>query len=152
VDLDRIAVLGESASGQMVTQMVSEPCAGCEVQAVVSFYGVYDFTPWATDADNRPTLDRIFGQWDTEVLKRSSPLFHIRGDLPPVLLIQGTKDELYAGTLAYAERLKQAGARHELILLDGAPHGMENWAGHGEWQFYKQRMVDWLKATLRIAK
>jgi acetyl esterase len=154
-DLDRIAILGESASGQMVTQMASEPCAGCEVQAVVSFYGVYDFTAWATDADDRPgriMLDRIFGPWDMEVLKRYSPLFHIRGGLPPVLLIQGTKDELYAGTLAYAERLKQTGARHELILLDGAPHGMENWAGHREWQFYKQRMVDWLTATLRTGK
>jgi len=68
---------------------------------------------------------------------------------PPLLLIQGTKDELHAGTVAYAGRLKQAGARYELVLLDGAPHGTENWAGHAEWEFYKQRMVDWLNATLR---
>jgi len=150
LDGGRIAALGESASGQMVTRMASEPCPGCEVQAVVSFYGVYDFTAWAADAGNRTMLDRIFGPWDINVLKRYSPLFHIRDGLPPVLLIQGTKDELYAGTLAYAEALKQAGARHELILLDGAPHGMENWAGHSEWQFYKQRMVDWLNKTLNI--
>jgi acetyl esterase len=152
VDTGRMATLGESASGQMVTQIASEPCVGCAVQAVVSFYGVYDFIPWATDPENRPTLDRVFGHWDTEVLQRYSPLFHIRRDLPPILLIQGTKDELYAGTLAYAERLKQAGARHDLILVDGAPHGMENWAAHAEWQFYKQRMVDWLKAALQGKK
>jgi acetyl esterase/lipase len=64
VDPDRIAILGESASGQMATQIASEPCPGCEVQAVVSFYGVYDFTQWADDAENRPILDRIFGHWD----------------------------------------------------------------------------------------
>jgi acetyl esterase len=149
VDPNRIAILGESASGQMVAQVASEPCAGCEVQAVVSFYGVYDFTQWTGDADNRPMLDRIFGHWDDEILKRYSPLFHVRSDLPPLLLIQGTKDELYAGTLAYANQLKKTGARYELILVEEAPHGMENWAGHPEWEFYKQRLVDWLKATLR---
>jgi dipeptidyl aminopeptidase/acylaminoacyl peptidase len=116
---------------------------------VVSFYGVYDFTQWANETGSRPMLDRIFGHWDEEILKRYSPLFHVRRDLPPMLLIQGTKDELYAGTLAYASQLKKAGARYELILVDGAPHGMENWAGHPEWEFYKQRLVDWLKARFR---
>jgi acetyl esterase len=149
VDPNRIGILGESASGQMVAQVASEKCPGCEVQAVVSFYGVYDFTRWAGDAENRPMLDRVFGKWDSEILRKYSPLFHVRRDMPPVLLIQGTKDELHAGTIAYAERLKEAGARYELVLLDGAPHGMENWAGHAEWEFYKQRMVDWLNATLR---
>ena len=148
VDPNRIAILGESASGQMVAQVASESCTGCKVQAVVSFYGVYDFTQWASDESNRPMLDRIFGPWDEEVLKRYSPLFHVRRGLPPLLLLQGTKDELYAGTLAYAEQLKKAGARYELILLEGAPHGMENWAGHPEWEFYKQRLVKWLKTTL----
>jgi alpha-L-fucosidase 2 len=148
VNPNRIAILGESASGQMVAQTPSEPCPACEVQAVVSFYGVYDFTPWANDADNRTALDRIFGRWNDDTLKRYSPLFHVRPDQPPILLIQGTKDDLYRGTLAYADRLKSAGARHELVVLDGAPHGMENWAGHPEWDFYKKRMVDWLHAAL----
>jgi alpha-L-fucosidase 2 len=148
VDPNRIAILGESASGQMVAQVGAEKCPGCEVQAVVSFYGVYDFTRWSGDAENRPILDRVFGKWDAETLRKYSPLFHVRRDMPPLLLIQGTKDELHAGTIAYAERLKQAGARYELVLLDGAPHGMENWAGHAEWEYYKQRLVDWLNATL----
>ena len=152
IDPNRVAVLGESASGQMVAEMASEPCKGCEVQAVVSFYGVYDFTRWEADAEGRPTLDRIFGSWDEATLKQYSPIFHASRDLPPLLLIQGTKDELYHGTLAYAERLKQLGARYDLILLEGAPHGMENWAGHGEWEFYKQRLVDWLRRALRAGQ
>ena len=144
----------ECSGGPNVEQIVGgtfwtrEKCHGCEVQAVVSFYGVYDFTRWAGDAGNQPMLDRIFGKWDTETLRKYSPLFHVRRDMPPRLLIQGTKDELHAGTMAYAERLKQADARYELVLLEGAPHGMENWAGHTEWEFYKQRLVDWLNATL----
>ena len=69
VDRNRMAILGESASGQMVSQIASEPCPGCEFQAVVSFYGVYDFTKWAGDAGDRPMLDRIFGHWDTATLR-----------------------------------------------------------------------------------
>jgi len=148
VKQSRIAILGESASGQMVTQLASEPCPGCEAQAVVSFYGVYDFTGWPNRADTKSTLDRVFGTWNAETLRRYSPIHHIHKDLPPILLIQGTKDELYRGTLAYAERLKREGARYDLILLDGAPHGMENWANHRKWEFYKTRMIDWLKSAL----
>jgi acetyl esterase/lipase len=59
VDPNAIAVLGESASGQMATEIASEPCSGCEVQAVISFYGVYDFVPWASDPDWKPMLDRV---------------------------------------------------------------------------------------------
>lgn len=152
IDPARLAVLGESASGQMVAQIASEPCDGCEVRAVVSFYGVYDFTRWPEGQETRATLDRVFGNWDAALLRRYSPIFHVRRGLPPLLLIQGTADELYRGTLAYAERLKQIGAPYELVLLNNAPHGMENWAGHPEWDFYKQRLADWLRRTLGTGK
>ncbi|MFN7994396.1 MAG: alpha/beta hydrolase [Bryobacteraceae bacterium] len=148
----RLALLGESASGQLVSQLASEPCEGCEPQAVVSFYGVYDFTRWDGRPDMKSTLDNLFGHWDTATLKRYSPITYVRRDLPPTLLLQGTRDELYPGTMAYAERLKQSGARYDLVLLEGAPHGMENWAGHAEWQFYKQRVVDWLRTHLAAGK
>ena len=53
------------------------------------------------------------------------------------------------GTQQYADRLKQVGARYELILLPGAPHGMENWEGHPEWLAYKPKLVSWLLTALR---
>src|SRR5579864_1608893 len=150
VDPNRLALLGESASGHLVAEVASEPCPGCEVQAVVSFYGVYNFTTWPQGGPDwqRGMLDRLFGDWTPEMLARYSPLEHVTPSLPPILLIQGTKDELYQGTLAYAARLKQAGARYELVELKDAPHGMENWESHPEWAFYKQKLVDWLSAVL----
>ncbi len=148
VDPNRIAILGESASGQMVTQVASEPCAGCEVQAVVSFYGVYDFTHWPEIAGRRSQLDRLFGEWTAETLKRYSPIFHAHAHMPPVLIIQGTNEQLYQPALEYAARLKQVGAHYDLLLLPGAPHGMENWEGHPEWTHYRQKLVDWPRATL----
>ena len=148
VDPSRIALLGESASGHLVAQVASQPCPGCEVQAVVSFYGVYNFTKWASDPEWKDALKRIFGDPAPEILKQYSPIFGASSSLPPMLLIQGTKDELFEGTREYATRLKEVHARHELVLVDGAPHGMENWEGHPEWMFYKQKMVEWLKETM----
>ncbi len=43
-----------------------------------------------------------------------------------------------------AAHLQAIGARHEMLALDGAPHGMENWEGHPQWQHYKARVVDWI--------
>lgn len=148
VDPNRLAVLGESASGHLVAQLASQPCPGCEVQAVVSFYGVYDFTEWRADAERAGELPRLFGDWTPDTLRRYSPLYSAKPGLAPILLIQGTHDELYKGTLQYSARLKEVGARSELLLLEGAPHGMENWEGHPEWAHYKQRLVDWLLSVV----
>ena len=149
VDPDRLALLGESASGQLVTALASLPCPGCEPQAVVSFYGVYDFSSRTSDPEWRQRLKQLFGDWTPETLREYSPIFHVRPDLPPLLLFQGTEDELRQGSLDYAARLDQAGARSELIILDGAPHGMENWEGHPEWMSYKQKLVEWLGEKLK---
>ena len=114
----------------------------------MAFYGVYDFTRWTERADERRVLDRLFGRWTPDDLRRYSPVSHARADLPPMLIIQGTADELYDQAKEYTTRLKEARAQFELLLLDGAPHGMENWEGYPEWMFYKKRLVDWLKLTL----
>jgi acetyl esterase len=145
IDPKRVALIGESASGHLVAQVVSEPCPDCEAQAAVSFYGVYDLTNWSHGEEwQRQTLERILGDVPAETAARYSPIEHVTTSLPPMLLIQGTEDELYKGTLEYAARLRKTGAHFELVLLEGAPHGMENWEGHPEWAFYKQRLVQWL--------
>ena len=144
-----IAILGESAGGQIVAEVASEPCAGCEVQGVVSFYGVYDFVPWATDSDSKPVLDRIFGNWNEATLRRYSPISHVHAGMPPVFLLQGTADELYPGTIAYEKRLQERRIPHELVILKNAPHGMENWVGHPEWQFYRAKLLEWLETVLK---
>jgi hypothetical protein len=52
--------------------------------------------------------------------------------------------------MEYARKLKEIGAPYRLILLEGAPHGMENWEGRPEWAFYKQQLVEWLRSTLQV--
>jgi acetyl esterase len=69
--------------------------------------------------------------------------------MPPILLVNGTGEKLWAQAEAFARRLSTIGARHEVIALEGAPHGIENWEGHGDWTDYKERLIDWIANLTR---
>ncbi len=147
IDPARIVLVGESASGQLVTQVAAED--GRQVAGVVSFYGVYDFDTMVTDASPRSLLVRLFRRavLDDEArseLRRYSPLFRAHRNMPPVLLVNGTGERLWAQGQSFARRLTELGVPHEVIALEGAPHGLENWEGRPEWQHYKRRVVDWI--------
>jgi hypothetical protein len=49
----------------------------------------------------------------------------------------------------FARRLKELGVRYDLIALDGAPHGMENWEGNTEWVTYKSQVTEWIWRVVR---
>jgi len=151
VDPNRIALLGESASGQIVAQLATERLEG--VAAVVSFYGVYDFLQMTPAAGPRSIASRLFGLSEMDdaarrELARLSPIFHVARDMPPLLLIQGTADRLHAQAVAFSQRLDAVGARYDRYDVEGAPHGVENWEGHEGWMGYKRQLVDWLQLTL----
>lgn len=152
IDPNRIAIIGESASGQMVAQTAVDGLA--KVSAVVSFYGVYDFLPMAGDFSPRSIPARLFGlteknEFAVNMLRRFSPITAVHGKMPPLLLIQGTADRLHTQAVAFRKELEQVKADHEVFDVAGAPHGIENWEGHAEWLDYKTKLVDWLKAKLR---
>jgi acetyl esterase len=154
IDPRRVALLGESASGQMVAQLATEKLS---LAACISFYGVYDFEARAVSGGEltpRSVPTRLFGLTKLddaarETLRRYSPLHNAKREMPPLLLICGTKDGLFAQHTAFTRKLDEVGARYDSFTLAGAPHGMENWEGRPEWMGYKQKLVDWLRATLR---
>jgi acetyl esterase/lipase len=156
VDPKHIAILGESASGQMVAQLATESPQG--VAAVVSFYGVYDFETRARamtgELAPRSMPTRLFGitkldEAAYETLRRFSPHFNLKPAMPTLLLICGTKDGLFAQHTAFIAQLKQVKARYDSFVVEGAPHGIENWEGHPEWMHYKKKLVEWLRVQLR---
>jgi alpha-L-fucosidase 2 len=155
VDPKRLAILGESASGQMVAQIATE--VDKDVAAIVSFYGVYDFVSRAGELSPRSIPTRLFGitKWDDEAretLRRYSPLYNANKYMPPMLLICGTRDGLFAQHEAYVKKLVEIGAPHESFTIKDAPHGMENWEGHPEWMGYKGKLVEWLRTKLVLEK
>ncbi len=154
VDPQRIALVGESAGGQMVVQVATESPQG--IAAAVSFYGVYDFEALAGARELTPRSlpVRLFAITELDqaavlLLRRYSPLYNVHKAMPPLLLICGTGDSLWAQHLALLRQLDRVGARYEALALQDAPHGMENWEGHPEWLIYQQKLITWLRARLQ---
>ena len=146
IDPARLFLLGESASAQMATLIAAEDGS---LAGVVSFYGVYDLAAMVTDASPRSLLVRLFRRTVLDesavtLLRKYSPLERAHRNMPPVLLINGTAERLWEQAQRYAKRLGELGVRHEVIRLEGAPHGLENWEGHPEWMFYKRRLTEWI--------
>ena len=149
IDPARIVLIGESASGQLVAQIATEDSS---LAGVISFYGVYDLPAMVTDVSPRSLLVRLFGRRTLDedsraLLRRFSPLYQAHADMPPLLLINGTGERLWAQAQAFSKRLRDLGARHDVIALEGAPHGLENWEGRAEWTTYKERMVEWIRTS-----
>jgi alpha-L-fucosidase 2 len=177
VDPNRVAVIGESASGQMAALLatrvdkrsgaqgrrritlegVFEDDPNAEFAAAVSLYGVYDLEAMTGEMTPRSIPSRLFGitGLDKEAratLRRYSPLHNARENMVPLLLVCGTKDGLFSQHNAFANELDKAGADFDAIKLEGAPHGMENWEGRPEWMDYKTKLVGWLKSKLASRK
>ncbi|HLV00662.1 MAG TPA: alpha/beta hydrolase [Acidobacteriota bacterium] len=165
IDPDRIAIIGESAGGQLVTAVAAEPCppdpenpdplsqTPCDVQAVVSFYGVYDFEPMVSDASPKSLLTRLFGgrildEAARRMLRRHSPIHLANPEMPPTLLIHGTNEQLWKQGIDMRRRLQELRVQVELYPLEAAPHGMENWEGQERWQHYKEKLIHWLTVQL----
>jgi alpha-L-fucosidase 2 len=151
IDPKRIVLLGESASGQIVLQVGAEDRS---LAGLISFYGVYDFNAMVNDAGPRSLLVRLFDRpvLDDDaraLLRRYSPLHTAQKGMPPVLLVNGTGERLWDQARAFQVRLREIGVRHELIALEHAPHGLENWEGHPEWMFYKERLLAWIHDVIR---
>jgi len=155
VDPSRIGILGESASGQMVAQIATERRK--DIAAVVSFYGVYDFVSMTGEITPRSIPARLFGiskldDEARETLRRYSPVHNVNAEMPPMLLLCGTKDGLFKQQEVFALKMEAAGARYETFTIKDAPHGVENWEGHPDWMNYKTKLVEWLRAKLAPRK
>ena len=157
VDPRRIALIGESAGGHLVSYVGARNRPDSRVAAVVSMYGVHDFISACVEWKPVPTeILQLFGVSEIDadaapILLKASPVTYVKRDMPPFLLIHGSKDEdvPYAQSVEMCRKMKKAGARCDLITIEGAPHGMDHWEAVPEFLWYKQALVDWLKKTLR---
>jgi len=157
VDSHRIALIGESAGGHLVSYVGARNQEKSRVAAVVSMYGIHDFISACVEWKPVPTeILQLFGvsAIDAEtapILIRASPVTYVKRDMPPFLLMHGSKDEdvPHQQSVEMCEKMKAAGAQCELITIEGAPHGMDHWEPNSEFLWYKKALVDWLKKTLK---
>jgi len=137
VDTERIVVTGQSAGSHLawMTGLAPESagfdrnCPGPEplkVAAVVSWYGVFDYTTLVDDLTRDYAVTWIGGQPNRkEVAARVSPMTYVRAGVPPVIAIHGDADPIvpYEQEVRGIEALKKVGVTAELVTIPGGKHG-----------------------------
>lgn len=89
-----LALVGASAGGHL---SALAGLTGAAVDAVVSLYGVYDWTCYTSAASVATTAiaaGLVLQQWSTAALREASPINHLHPDAPPFLIVQGDRDHL----------------------------------------------------------
>jgi acetyl esterase/lipase len=136
VDPNRLVVTGASAGGHlalMVGMVTPDANLGpvIKVAAIVNCYGPTDVNDLIARKSSF-TLKWLPDQPGREDLaKRLSPMTYVRKDLPPLLIVQGERDNTVpvAQNVKLAWALKQLGDDEEMILIPGAGHG----PNQGQW-------------------
>ena len=159
----RIGVVGFSAGGHLASMLGvtskndgfegvgGNPGQSSRVQAVVSFFGLTDFSTrdWPRDLENgviEPFLGGSFANHADEY-RRASPITYVTSDAPPFLFFHGSEDKLVPidQSKRLGEKLRNAGVFAEVNVLEGEGHGFTDAAN----QKAMRRMLDFLDAHLK---
>jgi acetyl esterase/lipase len=147
-DASRIGLWGDSAGGHLVLLLATSqtnPGYGgprmrtdaARLRAVVSFYPPTDLVALdrATQRAGMPRIVRDFvgGEPDAapQRWREASPIEQVHPALPPIFILQGTRDLLVPVSQAtrFAERLAAAGAAgYRLEIVEGGLHGFDRLA------------------------
>ncbi len=152
VDKNRIIVTGASAGGHLALMvgMCTDGTLGpvnpkdFKIAAIVNGYGCVDVPAlmakgtsfalqWVPDGPNR-----------AELAKQMSPMTYVRKDIPPLITVQGERDNTHpvADSQRFTAALKAAGADADIHLVAGAGHGYQSPAT--AWPDAEKTTFDWL--------
>jgi pectinesterase len=153
---DRIALLGYSAGGHLVTLAGTRAEADTRLQAVAAMAPPTDLISDNERRGGLSTSMKALFNYDTTnmtesvraVLKENSPLTYVKAGLPPFLILQGSADKTVpAGqSLAFQKALKAAGVDCDMILVPEGQHRIADWTQFDpQWQ---TKMITWLNEKL----
>ncbi len=126
VDAGRMAIRGSSAGGLTVLNAL---ISSDVFSAGTSLYGVADLEALATDTHKfeRRYLDNLVAPWPAgkAVYDARSPINHVDGLGCPLLVLQGTEDEIVppSQSEAIVAAVAAKGIPHAAIYFEGEQHG-----------------------------
>jgi acetyl esterase/lipase len=134
-DIERMALLGRSAGGHLAMLAAYQPDA-MPVRAVVSYYGPVDLAggyaspPRPDPIDTRAVLRAFLGGTPDQLPQQyslASPINYVAPQLPPTLLIHGSRDNLvqFKFIQQMHERLRAVGNTAVLLEIPWAEHAFD---------------------------
>jgi acetyl esterase/lipase len=141
IDPDRIGVAGSSAGGHLAELVATaDQNAGLEgnggwqnvsskVQAAAAYYGVSDFTT-EFPVDTSQVIVKFFRGTEKEkpeLYRKASPIFYVKKDDPPLLLVHGENDDVvpFGQSVRMADTYHRADLSVEFIAVKNAGHDFQ---------------------------
>ncbi len=97
------------------------------VAAIINWYGITDVADLLDGPSAKHYAIEWFGSIENrkELAKQLSPINYVRPGLPPIISIQGSKDDVsvYDNTVKFHAALDSIGVPNKLVTIQGAMHG-----------------------------
>lgn len=148
IDPEKIAAGGGSAGGHLAAccgtlNRFDEPgedkAISSRPNALVLFNPPLQFAPSDRDPVDSPRWKQLverMGATPGEL----SPVDHLTKDIPPTLILIGTKDLLIDGNREFAKRMRAVQCRCDLVEYPGQDHGFFNF-GRQENRYYRETVI-----------